>query len=86
MSRFIRAAPGYVGFEEGGNISEALFIVPSMNTNPDQITEAVRRKLYGKLYGMPVSNYLILIFLTQPWFLLDELEKPLKVTRLFTFQ
>ena len=35
MSRLIGAAPGYVGFEEGGKISEASFIVPV--TNPIQV-------------------------------------------------
>ena len=47
MSRLIGAAPGYVGFEEGGTIFEALFIVPVTNPNPGQLTEAVRRKPYG---------------------------------------
>ena len=48
MSRLIGAAPGYVGFEEGGKIFEAFFIVPVANPNPGQLTEAVRRKPYGK--------------------------------------
>lgn len=47
MSRLIGAAPGYVGFEEGGKNSEAFFIIPDINPNLGQLTEAVRRKPYG---------------------------------------
>ena len=38
ISRLIGAAPGYVGFEEGG-----------------QLTEAVRRKPYGKSFSTVVT-------------------------------
>ena len=47
MSRLIGAAPGYVGFEEGGKSFEAFFVIPVTNPNPGQLTEAVRRKPYG---------------------------------------
>jgi ATP-dependent Clp protease ATP-binding subunit ClpA len=47
MSRLIGAAPGYVGFEEGGKVSESFIVAPDTNTNPGQLTEAVRRKPYG---------------------------------------
>ena len=39
ISRLIGAAPGYVGFEEGG-----------------QLTEAVRRKPYGKFIPVFVAS------------------------------
>lgn len=47
MSRLIGAAPGYVGFEEGGKTSKACFVVPDPIPSPGQLTEAVRRKPYG---------------------------------------
>ncbi len=50
MSRLIGAAPGYVGFEEGGKIFKTLSIVLDTNRNPGQLTEAVRRKPYGTSY------------------------------------
>ena len=51
MSRLIGAAPGYVGFEEGGKISETFVVVSHTHTNPGQLTEAVRRKAYGTSFS-----------------------------------
>jgi hypothetical protein len=87
MSRLIGAAPGYVGFEEGGKISEAFFVVSHSNTNLGQLTEAVRRKPYGT----PFSNhhatcYLIVICFHSAVVLLDELEKAHKVTNFTPFK
>ncbi|KAH9971031.1 P-loop containing nucleoside triphosphate hydrolase protein [Lactifluus volemus] len=40
MSRLIGAAPGYVGFEEGGKCSRACWLVPDAYQNLGQLTEA----------------------------------------------
>ena len=40
MSRLIGAAPGYVGFEEGG-MTYTIFVFPDTNLNLGQLTEAV---------------------------------------------
>ena len=47
MSCLIGVASRFVGFKEGGEISEAFFIVPVANSNPGQLIEAVQQKPYG---------------------------------------
>jgi ATP-dependent Clp protease ATP-binding subunit ClpA len=49
MSRLIGAAPGYVGFEEGGKCSRACWLISDAYQNLGQLTEAVRRKPYGAI-------------------------------------
>ncbi|KAG6832102.1 hypothetical protein H0H93_013587, partial [Arthromyces matolae] len=68
ISRLIGAAPGYVGFEEGG-----------------QLTEAVRRKPYGKLSCHQQPNEVPKIPILAV-ILLDELEKAHKDVAMILLQ
>ena len=56
MSRLIGAAPGYVGFEEGGTCFNVL-LIELLSCYPiiGQLTEAVRRKPYGAIFA--VANH-----------------------------
>ena len=77
MSRLIGAAPGYVGFEEGGKCSRACWLVSDVHQNLGQLTEAVRRKPYGAIsfYNFWLPRLTIPLAVV----LLDELEKAHKV-------
>ena len=62
-----------MGFEEGGEIFQAFFIVPVTNPDPGQLTEAVRLKLYGtSVSNHPATSYLIFHLAAAS---LDELEE-----------
>jgi hypothetical protein len=79
MSRLIGAAPGYVGFEEGGEISEAFFVVPDTNPNLGQLTEAVRRKPYGthlSNHHATFEPFFFFFFFTQLWCCWMNLKRP----------
>ena len=62
MSRLIGAAPGYVGFEEGGTFRTHTEKILDTNWALGQLTEAVRRKPYGKLLSLPLLGALLNCF------------------------
>ena len=87
MSRLIGAAPGYVGFEEGGTFRTHTEKILDTNWALGQLTEAVRRKPYGKLSSLPLFLGFAerFSFLTAV-ILLDELEKAHKDVAMILLQ
>jgi ATP-dependent Clp protease ATP-binding subunit ClpA len=81
MSRLIGAAPGYVGFEEGGMCFGVLLKAFVSCPNLGQLTEAVRRKPYGAMSVVMQPRLFLIPLLAVV--LLDELEKAHKVVNVF---
>ncbi len=82
MSRLIGAAPGYVGFEEGGKVSETFFIVPDANESRSINRGCSTEALWCALF-LIASLRSISVFFFSAVVLLDELEKAHKVNKSF---